>query len=624
MKWRLLRTPIEREDDVVTVRQRARAMAERLGMSRQIQTGLATAVSEIARNAYGYAGGGTAEFGIRDDLGAQSLVVRVTDTGPGIADLKRILDGRYVSKTGMGLGIVGARRLVDGFDISSTPGGGTVVALAKRLPDGRRLTAADVAALSESLVRDRDADPQEAVRAQNRDLMQSLADLAETEEETRRLNAELCEAQEGLERRVAERTAELAEANERLRREAVERERMQSELRQAQKMEAVGQLTGGLAHDFNNQLTGITGSLDLMRTRLAQGRTDRIDRYLDTAIASAKKAAVLTHRLLAFSRPQSLAPRATDVNVVVRDMEELLRRTITDAIALRVSASLDVWPTLCDAHQFENAVLNLCINARDAMPEGGALTIETANEHLDAAYVARHPAAAVGDHVRLCVEDTGTGMTPEVLARVFEPFFTTKPAGKGTGLGMAMIYGFARQSGGHCRIETEIGRGTRICLYLPRHVPPVDEDLTEPAEHPAAAMPAVTVGTILLVEQNVTVRDLALEVLHDLGHHVILAEDGPAALRRLEAGDLVDLILTDIGLPGGLSGPQVAERARALRPGVKVLFITGYADEAEAAATPVIPGMDVMPKPFRVDALVEKVTGMLGGSDAEAEARAPA
>lgn len=614
MDWRLMRTPIEREDDVVAVRQRARVVAERLGMSRQVQTGLATAVSEIARNAYGYAGGGMAEFGVSEASGGQALVVRITDTGPGIADLRTILDGRYVSRTGMGLGIVGARRLVDDFDIASTPGKGTAVTLAKRLRD-RRLEARDVAALSEALVRDRDADPQEAVRAQNRDLVQSLADLAEKEEEARRLNDELREARDNLERRVEVRTAELAEANARLRQEAVERERMQSELRQAQKMEAVGQLTGGLAHDFNNQLTGITGSLDLLRTRLAQGRTDRIDRYLDTAMTSARKAAVLTHRLLAFSRPQPLAPRSTDVNAVVRDMEELLRRTITDAIALRVSASLDLWPTLCDAHQFENAVLNLCINARDAMPDGGTLAIETANERLEAAYAARHPAASPGDHVRVCVEDTGTGMSPEVVARVFEPFFTTKPVGKGTGLGMAMIYGFARQSGGHCRIETELGRGTRVFLYMPRHVPPADPDEEGTTERPAiAAMPPVTVGTILLVEQNVTVRDLALEVLRDLGHHVILAEDGPAALRRMEAGDLVDLIVTDIGLPGGMTGPQVAEGARAMRPGVKVLFVTGYADEAEAAATPVAPGVEVMPKPFEVADLVERVGKLLGGS----------
>ncbi len=613
MRWRLLRAPIEREDDVVAVRQRARVLAERLGLSRQEQTALATAVSEIARNAFGYGGGGGAEYGIDEADGRQSLVVRITDAGPGIADLKTILDGRYVSSTGMGLGIVGARRLTDGFDIRSAPGAGTVVTLAKTLPTGGpRLGGPEVAALSDALRRERDADPQQAVRAQNRDLLQSLSDLAEKEEEARRLNAELRDARDTLERRVEERTAELERANGRLRAEAAARERMEGELRQAQKMEAVGQLTGGIAHDFNNLLTGITGSLDLLQIRLAQGRHEHVARYIETAIGSATRAAALTHRLLAFSRPQALAPRATEPNAVIRGMEDLLRRTIPASVAFRVAAEPDLWSALCDEHQLENAVLNLCINARDAMPKGGTLTVETTNEHLNEAYVARHPSASPGDHACICVADTGTGMTPEVLARVFEPFFTTKPVGKGTGLGLAMIYGFARQSKGHCRIESEVGRGTRMFLYLPRRVsPPRGEPIADLA--PARDVPVTSGADVMVVEQDIVVRDLADEVLRDLGHRVILAEDGAAALRRLDAGEAVDLIVTDVGLAGGISGHRLAEEARAKRPGLKVLFITGHADEAEAAASDLTEGIEILPKPFQVKALVERVGAMLGG-----------
>ena len=369
-----------------------------------------------------------------------------------------------------GLGIVGARRLVDGFHIRSAPGAGTTVTLTKHLPPGRRLAGKDVTALTGELAHERAGNPQEALREQNRELMQSLADLAEKEEETRRLNALLQQGRDELEIRVVARTAELAAANDQLRQDAIQRERIAGELRQAQKMEAVGQLTGGLAHDFNNLLTGIGGSLDLLKSAMHKGRADRVERYIELALASTEKAAALTHRLLAFSRPHPLAPKPTDATAVVHGMEELLRRTITGAIAFRVSASRELWPTLCDAHELENAILNLCINARDAMPDGGTLAIETANEHLDAEYAATHPPVQAGDHVRVTVADTGSGMTPEVLARVFEPFFTTKPVGKGTGLGLAMIYSFARQSQGYVGIETKVGSGTNISLYLPRHV----------------------------------------------------------------------------------------------------------------------------------------------------------
>ncbi len=612
MKWRLLRSPIEREDDVVSARQRARLLAETLGLSRQDQTGLATAVSEIARNAYGYAGGGTVDYGVDDDRGRQSLVVHIADTGRGIADLPAVLGGHYVSTTGMGLGIVGARRLVDSFAIASGPGDGTSVTLAKRLPEGRAtLGGPEIAALSDLLRRQRDADPQQAVRAQNRDLLESLAALAEREEEARGLNAALRDAHASLERRVGERTAELARANEHLRAEAAERERVEAELRQAQKMEAVGQLTGGIAHDFNNLLTGIIGSLDLLRLRTRQGRHDKVERYIEMAVASADRAAALTHRLLAFARPQALAPTASNANEVIRDMQDLLHRTMPANIAFHVAAAADLWPALCDAHQLENAILNLCINARDAMPDGGRLVLETSNVHLDVDHVARHPSASPGDHVCLTVSDTGTGMSPEVLARAFEPFFTTKPVGKGTGLGMAMIYGFAMQSKGHCRIESAVGRGTRIDLYLPRHRPSADGDA---ASDPSIARSAGSggAGTILLVEQDATVREVAEEVLREAGHRVILAEDGVSALRHIDGGEPVDVIVTDIGLSGDVSARHLTERARSSRPGLQVLFITGYADEAEAADGAAVPGTAVLSKPFQMRLLVERLATMLG------------
>lgn len=472
-KWLLLRCPIEREDDVASVRQRARVIAERLGLSRQEQTALATAVSEIARNAYDYAGSGVVEYGIADGSARQSLVVRIIHRGPGIADLGAVLDGRDPSPTGLGLGIAGARRLVDALDIRSDPGSGTVIALAKRLPSGHpRLGGREADVLSEGLRGERDEDPQRAVRAQTRDLLRSLSDLAEKEQEARRLSVELQEARATLERRVIERTAELAQANERLKAEAAARERVDGELRQAQKMEAVAQLAGGIAHDFNNLLTGITGALDLVAMRLKQERRDGVDRYIEIAIGSATRAAALTHRLLAFSSPQSLAPEPTDANGVIRRLEDLLRRTVPIDIAFRIDAALDLWPTLCDAHQLEDAILDLCINARDAMPKGGTLSISTSNQHLDEGYVARQPGAKTGDHACIRVADTGTGMSTEVLARAFEPFFTTRMAGKGNGLGLALVYAFARRSRGHCRIESEMRRGTTVLLYLPRHAPP--------------------------------------------------------------------------------------------------------------------------------------------------------
>ncbi|ONG50676.1 hypothetical protein BKE38_17510 [Pseudoroseomonas deserti] len=370
---------------------------------------------------------------------------------------------------------------------------------------------------------------------------------------------------------------------------------LEEQLRQSQKMEAVGQLTGGLAHDFNNLLTGISGNLELLELRVAQGRTAELDRYIERARAASARAAALTHRLLAFSRRQTLDPKPTEVNRLVAGMADLLRNTAGPAIALDWRPDPTLWPVLVDPSQLENALLNLCINARDAMPGGGRLTIETRNQ---------------GEAVILEVADTGSGMTPEVLARAFDPFFTTKPLGQGTGLGLSMIYGFVRQSGGDIRMRSSPGQGTTVRLELPRH---------HPAPQPAAAavleapLPEAAPGrTILVVDDEAVVRGMVVEVLQEQGYSTLEAGDGAGALEILRGPARIDLLLTDVGLPGGMNGRQVADAARQLRPELKVLFITGYAENAALGGGQIEPGMQVLTKPFTVERLVGRVQVLLG------------
>jgi signal transduction histidine kinase/ActR/RegA family two-component response regulator len=388
-----------------------------------------------------------------------------------------------------------------------------------------------------------------------------------------------------------------------------ERKQAEEALRQSQKMEAVGQLTGGIAHDFNNLLTGIIGSLELLETRLRQGRTSELHRYVGVAQGASKRAAALTHRLLAFSRRQTLDAKPTDVNRLVMDMEELIRRTVGPQIALEVVTAGGLWLALIDASQLESALLNLCINARDAMPEGGRITIETANKWLDER-AAKERDLPPGQYLSLCVTDTGTGMTPDVIARAFDPFFTTKPIGQGTGLGLSMVYGFVRQSGGQVRIYSEVGCGTTMCLYLPRHY-------GSPSEHPTitastASARAPTGKTVLIVDDEPSVRMLVTEVLEDLGYSPIEASDGPAGLRILESEAAVDLLISDVGLPGGINGRQLADAARITRPELKVLFITGYAENAIIGSGHLAPGMRVLTKPFVVETLANRIQEMIG------------
>jgi PAS domain S-box-containing protein len=382
--------------------------------------------------------------------------------------------------------------------------------------------------------------------------------------------------------------------------------RREEMLRQSQKMEAVGQLTGGLAHDFNNLLAGISGSLELISMRLAQGRTAEVDKYVTAARGAASRAAALTHRLLAFSRRQTLAPRPTDVKQLVLGMEDLVARTIGPQIQLETVNAAGLWPSLIDPSQLENAILNLCINARDAMPDGGKITIETGNRWLDRR-TAKERGLEEGQYISLCVSDTGTGMTPEVQAKAFDPFFTTKPIGAGTGLGLSMIYGFAQQSGGSVSIYSEPGQGSMVCIYLPRHWGGAEAGQSE---EPMSA-PRGEGETVLIIDDEPTVRMLVGEVLADLGYAAIEAEDGAAGLKVLNSDARIDLLVTDVGLPGGLNGRQVADAARATRPDLKVLFITGYAENAVLSHGHLDPGMHVMTKPFPMEALATRIRDLI-------------
>ncbi|KPX24422.1 Sensory box sensor histidine kinase/response regulator [Pseudomonas amygdali pv. dendropanacis] len=409
-----------------------------------------------------------------------------------------------------------------------------------------------------------------------------------------RATAALRSLNDTLEQRVAARTAELMQAEEKL--------------RQSQKMEAVGQLTGGLAHDFNNLLAGISGALELMSTRIAQGRWNDVDKYIVTAQGAAKRAAALTHRLLAFSRRQTLDPQPTDVNRLMKGMTDLIQRTVGPSIVVETIGTIGLWPTLVDASQLENALLNLCINARDAMPDGGRITIEANNQWIEGD-VARMHDMPEGHYLSLCVTDTGTGMTPDVIAKAFDPFFTTKPIGQGTGLGLSMIYGFANQSGGRVRIQSQVGKGTSISLYLPRYDGTATRD--ESDVHQAPFEFTQSGETILIVDDEPTVRMLLTDALGDLGYTLIEAADSLAGLKLLRSDVHIDLLITDVGLPGGMNGRQMADAGREVRPHLKTLFITGYAENAAIGDEQLGPGMRVLTKPFAIDALAARVQELM-------------
>ena len=386
--------------------------------------------------------------------------------------------------------------------------------------------------------------------------------------------------------------------------------RTEEALRQAQKMEAVGQLTGGLAHDFNNLLAGMMGNLELLQRRIARGRLDDLGRLINAAQGAGQRAAALTQRLLAFLRRQTLDPKPTDVNRLIAGMDDMLRRTVGATADIEIVGAPGLWTVNIDAGQLENAMLNLCINGRDAMSEGGKLTIETANKWLDDRAAQEHNLSA-GQYISLCVTDTGTGMSVETIKRVFEPFYTTKPLGQGTGLGLSMIYGFAQQSGGQVHIQSELGRGTTVCILLPRH----DGEAANEEELEAGTLTQSTrAQTVLVVDDEATIRHLIDEVLNDLGYTVINAADGAAGIKVLQSGARIELLITDVGLPGGMNGRQLADAGRVLRPDLKVLFITGFAENAAVGNGNLEAGMELLTKPFTLKALTSKVADMLRNS----------
>lgn len=414
--------------------------------------------------------------------------------------------------------------------------------------------------------------------------------------ERNRLVRQLRAEKEGLEEAVVATIADLDRAEE--------------ALRHAQKMEAVGQLTGGLAHDFNNLLAGIGGALEMIQVRITQGRINDLERYSTAAQGAVKRAAALTHRLLAFSRRQTLDPKPTDINRLVAGMEELIRRTVGPGINVEVVGAVGLWITMVDPNQLENALLNLSINARDAMPDGGRITIETANKWLDPR-AARERDLEPGQYISLCVTDTGVGMTPEIASRAFDPFYTTKPMGEGTGLGLSMIYGFARQSGGQVRIYTEPGQGTTMCIYLPRHYGSDDVRSEEPLGALGGAPQTGSTKTVLVVDDEPTIRMLVIEVLQEMGYTPLEAGDGAAALKVLQSGARIDLLITDVGLPGAMNGRQVADAAVEMMPDLKVLFITGYAENAVIGNGQLAPNMALLTKPFAMDMLATRVRQLL-------------
>ncbi len=427
-----------------------------------------------------------------------------------------------------------------------------------------------------------------------------------------RSEAQRAELNAQLEQRVEERTRELLQTTEQLQAEVAGRADAEARVAQLQRLEAVGQLTGGIAHDFNNMLAIMMGNLDLAQRRLAKGSQD-VPRFIENAMAGAKRGAALTQRLLAFGRRQALNPATLDVNALVRGMSELLRRSLGPGIEIETVLAGGLWRTYADATQLESAIVNLAVNARDAMADGGKLTVETMNAHIDEAYAASNPDAAPGQYVVVAVSDTGAGMAPEVVDRAFEPFFTTKGVGQGTGLGLSQIYGYLKQSGGHAKIYSEIGRGSTVKLYLPRQMGGGEAVRDTPAKEAPVLASGRIEETVLVVEDEPGVRSVATGALSELGYSVLEAEDGEAALRLLEQRGPAQLLFTDVVMPG-MTGRELADEVGRRWPQVKILFTTGYTRNAIVHGGRLDAGVDLLPKPYTTEELSRKVRAVLDGS----------
>jgi signal transduction histidine kinase/CheY-like chemotaxis protein len=436
----------------------------------------------------------------------------------------------------------------------------------------------------------------------------TLGWLVTTAMSDRRVAREMAEIESdralALERAVADRTAELRDANLRLREEAQTREQAEFKLRQLQKMEAVGQLTGGIAHDFNNMLAVVLGGLEMAKRRVEE-QAQEASRHIESALEGANRAAALTRRLLSFARAEPLLPGAIGPGQLLRDMSDLLERTLGERIEIRIASEADAWPVWVDAFQLENAILNLAVNARDAMKGQGTLTMHAGNVRLADGEIG---ALAAGDYVRISVTDDGSGMSPEVLERVFEPFFTTKPVGQGTGLGLSQISGFARQSGGDVGIESVLGEGTTVSIYLPRHAGEIAS--REPVAHRSLPKAEADVGTILVVEDDPRVRSATGTALKELGYPAILCGSGGEAIDQLDARDDIGLVITDVVMPG-MTGPELAREVRSRHPDIGLLFVTGYVGEAGEAEN--FKGSEVLRKPFTLRALADALNAAVGG-----------
>ena len=609
--WPILTVVIEREADIVAARQRGRRIAELLGFERQDQTRIATAISEIARNAHTYGGGGKVEYTLHGSRVPEELRIVITDTGPGIGDLEAILEGRYLSEGGLGLGIIGARRLMDRFSAENRPAGGALVSLSKRLPKGGTITPIKLREIGGLLVQESAGDPLQALQEQNRELVESLDALEQRRVEAERLSDELERTNKGVVALYAEldlRATELLDLNANLEVRVNEgvaaREKIEETLRQSQKMEAVGQLTGGIAHDFNNLLMIIGGSLEMLRRRVPA--EPNITRLLDAASQGVARGGALNQQLLAFARRQDLKTEVFSLPEFLFSCGALVERAVREDIALRIESKGIEGYCRTDPHQLETAVLNLAINARDAMPAGGSLTI-VLGQCTVSDMAAQGLETAAGEYVSICVADTGEGMTAETKARIFEPFFTTKAVGRGTGLGLSQVYGFAKQSGGFLTVESELGAGTCVKIHLPRS----DPSETVPEVRVIAPRRIGGSSTILLVEDDPAVRTTTSEMLRDLGYTVMEAATGPAALAILDDYPF-SLVFSDVVLPEGMSGPDLAAAIAQRRPDLPILLTSGYT--AQSLKTQVDHRLTILRKPYSEAALSEAVRAAMAST----------